>query len=221
VNHIKVDLHVHSKYSKDSSGSVEEIIDSAIERGLNAIAITDHDTMEGNKEAQEICDGKKLTIIPGIEITTKDGHLLVLNISEKIPSQLSLLETIKRARDKNGFIIAPHLFHRYRHGIGGKIKKDEIEVDAIEVYNSRYITGIANKRAKWYAKKNSIPIVAGSDSHIPEMVGYGVTKINTENSVENILREIKKSNTDIELDRTPISLFLKQAVISAWKHFLE
>ncbi|OKY79162.1 MAG: Metal-dependent phosphoesterase (PHP family) [Candidatus Methanohalarchaeum thermophilum] len=193
-----------------------EIIREAEGKNLDAIAITDHDTIEGNKKAKELCRDREIKIIGGQETTTADGHLLVLGINEKIPSNLPIRETISIAREKGGFLIAPHIFHRYRHGIGGKIKEDGVEVDAVEVYNSRYITGLANKRAKWFTEKNNIPIVAGSDSHIPQMVGYGVTYVDT-NDKSNILNAIKENKTRIELKKTPVSLFLNQAVSSIWR----
>ncbi|RZN63340.1 PHP domain-containing protein [Methanonatronarchaeum sp. AMET6-2] len=211
---MKVDFHVHSEYSEDSTGTVSEIIHAAEKRGLDAIAITDHDRIEGSIEAQELCRDRDLIIIPGVEVTTRDGHLLVLGINKVIEPGLSVEETVKKAKEEGAFLIVPHLFHRYRHGIGNKIDKLKNQIDAVEVYNSRYITGIANARAKRYTKKHNIPVVAGSDSHIPAMVGRGVTKINSEKSVEEIFRSVETGETEIELSKTPVSLFMKQALSS-------
>ncbi|OUJ18983.1 Metal-dependent phosphoesterase (PHP family) [Methanonatronarchaeum thermophilum] len=208
---IRIDFHVHSEYSEDAAGTIEEIIESAEKQELDAIAITDHDRIEGNLEGQKLCENKDLIVIPGVEVTTKDGHLIVLGINETIEPGLSVEKTIEIAKKENAFIIVPHLFHRYRHGIGKKIDKLKDKVDAIEVYNSRYVTGIANARAKRYTKKNGIAVVAGSDSHIPEMVGRGVTKLDCDKSIESIFEAVKSGETEIELIKTPLSLFLKQA----------
>ncbi|WGI17319.1 PHP domain-containing protein [Methanonatronarchaeum sp. AMET-Sl] len=217
MRYIRVDFHVHSEYSEDATGTIKEIIDSAEKQGLDAIAITDHDRIEGNIEAQEICKERELIVIPGIEVTTQDGHLIVLGINKKIESGLSVEKTIEIAKKENAFIIVPHLFHRYRHGIGQKIDKLKDKIDAVEVYNSRYITGIANARAKKYTKKNNIPIVAGSDSHIPAMVGRGVTKLDCEKTVEGIFEAVRSSQTEIELIKTPLTLFTKQALSSFFR----
>lgn len=215
MNSLKVDLHIHSKYSEDGSGEISELLDFAIEKDLDAIAITDHDTLEGNKEAQQLSEDRDIFIIPGQEVTTKDGHLLVLGINEEIEPHQGLRETLDLIEEEGGFTIAPHPFHRYRHGIGGGLKRNYEKIDAIEVFNSRYITGIANKRAKWFSKNKDIPMVAGSDAHIPEVIGYGTTIVYGEKTVEGVLEAISENKTDFEAKKTPIALFLKQA----WSSF--
>lgn len=215
MSKLKVDLHIHSKYSEDGSGEIRDILEKAIERGLDAIAITDHDTLKGSLEAQKLSESMDILVIPGQEVTTKDGHLLVLGINDFIEPHRSLEDTLKEVKEKRGFVIAPHPFHRYRHGVGKKLKQNIDKIDAVEVYNSRYITGIANKRAKWFTNKKNVPAVAGSDAHIPEVVGYGTTIIEAEKTIDSIFCSIKKGKTKVELDKTPVSLFLKQA----WSSF--
>ncbi|PTD93961.1 histidinol-phosphatase [archaeon SCG-AAA382B04] len=209
--HLKIDLHIHSKYSEDGAGDIEEILDRAIEKNLDAIAITDHDTLEGSLKAQKIGKDKDIIVIPGQEVTTRDGHLLVLGINKLIEPHKEVEETLAEVKEFGGFSIAPHPFHRYRHGLGRKLKKNYRDIDAVEVYNSRYITGIANKRAKWFASRNDVPVVAGSDAHIPEVIGYGTTIVRAEEPEQSIFDSIRKKQTKVELKKTPISLFLKQA----------
>jgi predicted metal-dependent phosphoesterase TrpH len=78
---IKLDLHVHSKYSDDAVGSPREIIKSLKKKGLQGMAFTDHNTVRGGIEALKIAP-KEFIVIPGIEISTADGHMLALNVKK-------------------------------------------------------------------------------------------------------------------------------------------
>jgi predicted metal-dependent phosphoesterase TrpH len=90
------DLHVHTNFSKDGESSVEEILIRAEEVGLDVIAITDHDSIEGAKKA--LLYNTSVLVIPGIEVTTRQGHLLVLGVTELIPSGLDVIDTVEIAR---------------------------------------------------------------------------------------------------------------------------
>ena len=211
---LTLDLHVHTNYSHDGRDSVEKIIESAIAQELDGIAICDHDTMEGSYAAQKyVADNNlNLIIIPGIEVTTSKGHLIVLGFEEKIEKGLSPEETIRIARAKKDtvVIIAPHPFHPFRHSIGSICWY--LDVDAIETLNSRYFSGIANKIAKKKAARNSITAVAGSDAHSAECVGLATVEVEVETEqVEAILMAIKKGEVRIKSSkRTPFWVYLSQ-----------
>jgi len=96
---LKVDLHTHTEASHDCQSSVKEVIDYAEINGMDAIAITDHDSIESHEEALDLAEDKDLTVIPGIEISTKSGHLLGLNVTEKVEPGLTLGDTIKKVRE--------------------------------------------------------------------------------------------------------------------------
>ena len=150
---LTLDLHVHTNYSHDGHDSVERIIESAIAKKLDGIAICDHDTMEGSYAARKyVADNNlDLIIIPGMEVTTSKGHLIVLGMGEGIERGLSPEETIKIAREKEKekkgtvVVIAPHPFHPFRHSIGNLCMHSELDIDAIEIFNSRYFFGAANE----------------------------------------------------------------------------
>jgi hypothetical protein len=207
---MKFDLHVHSEHSKDSNSSHDDILEAARKKGLDGFAICDHDTIEGGlaceKRALEL--GFELTIIPGVEVTCSKGHILVLGVRQNIEPLLSPEETIKRARKLGGTVIIPHPFKRSSHGIGSF---EGLDIDAVEVFNSRCLFNSANRRAATEAERLGIPGVSGSDSHIPEMVGQAYTEIDAlENTVDAVLEAIREGKVSPAGKNTPTPIILKQ-----------
>jgi len=236
---LTLDLHVHTNYSHDGHDSVEKIIKNAITKKLDGIAICDHDTMEGYYAARKyVADNElNLIIIPGIEITTSKGHLIVLGLKEGIQRGLSPEETIRIAREKEKgkekgkkstvVIIAPHPFHPFRHSIGNLCVHSELDIDAIEIFNSRYFSGVANEIASRKVARRNITAVAGSDAHSAECVGLASVeveiKVETEAEkkskpkqkmqveVDTILRGIKEGKVKMKsCKRTPFWVYFRQ-----------
>ncbi len=200
---MRFDLHVHSSYS-DGHDDVKTILKAAKKRGLDGISITDHDTLGGSIAAQRAVKDLKLdmVILPGVEVTTDKGHLLALGVEEAPKRGLSPEETADAAHDQGGITIVPHPYHPFRHAIG-RIPR----CDAVEVYNSKHLFGIANARARLGAKKYHLPMVAGSDSHFAATVGLGVTRIEAEDA-ESAIFAIRNGRTQIEGRRTPPRFFI-------------
>ncbi len=111
------DLHTHTIYSYDGTASVPAVLQRAHELGMDVIAITDHDEIRGALEAVELAPHYGVEVIPGIEITTAQGDLLALGITEPVKAGLPLLETILKVRALGGVCIAPHPM---AHGMGMK-----------------------------------------------------------------------------------------------------
>ncbi|HWQ68149.1 MAG TPA: PHP domain-containing protein [Methanospirillum sp.] len=214
---LAADLHVHTACSSDGESQVDTVIAAARAAGLDAIAITDHDTHDGCLIAAGLNLG--ILIIPGIEVTTRQGHLLVLGASGPVSSGLDVLETIRLVRSLGGVSILPHPFHRYRHGVALKSPAALAEVDAIEVFNSRYILGGANRKALRWAQKLGKPMVAGSDAHNARYIGYGRTIIDAELTVESILDAIRAGKTCPKGRRTPVRTYTKQSLRNSWRKF--
>ena len=233
---LTLDLHVHTNYSHDGHDSVEKIIKSAIAKKLDGVAICDHDTMEGSYATQNyVADNNlDLIIIPGMEVTTSKGHLIVLGLEEWIEKGLSPEETIRVAREKEKekkkgtvVIIAPHPFYPFRHSIGDLCVHSELDIDAIEIFNSRYFSGVANEIARKKVARRNITAVAGSDAHSAECVGLATVVVEAEVEVETeakqkpeqkmqvqveaILRGIKEGKVRIKSSkRTPFWIYFKQ-----------
>lgn len=165
----KIELHCHTAASPDSLVKVKDLIKVARKRGLDRLAITDHNTIRGALYAKTL--DPELIII-GEEILTSRGELLAFFVKEEVPRGLEPLEAIKRLRDQNAFISVSHPFDRLRHGWE---LEDLIEitplVDAIEIFNARSFISNVNEEAKEYARVNHLRGTIGSDAHTLVEVG--------------------------------------------------
>jgi predicted metal-dependent phosphoesterase TrpH len=214
---LSVELHTHSDLSHDGRDSVELLLEQAQAVGLDALAVTDHDEIDASLRAAELAPEYELIGIPGMEITSDAGHILALGITEAIPPELSFSETVDRIQDQGGLAVVPHPFQESRHGVLAHVSTDELATaDAIEVYNSRLVTGYSNRQARRFARRRGLPMTAGSDAHIAEMVGQAVTTVGTaERSVEAILDAIRAGQTTVEGKRTPWWISFRQAASGA------
>jgi len=171
----KIDLHVHTHYSSDCSTTLEDVISYSRKKGLSGVAITDHDTVEG---AVKLLKKEKngLIIIPGIEVSTDQGHVLGLNVTTPIPQGFSAKETIDKIHEAGGIAIAAHPSTMFKSGIGLGRKLGSYGFDAVEVINSSlfpfFLLTYLSKRS---ATRTGLPQTAGSDSHLPETIGLAYT----------------------------------------------
>ncbi|MBN2110604.1 MAG: PHP domain-containing protein [Methanosarcinaceae archaeon] len=207
---MRFDLHVHSLFSRDSNASHDDILKYASINGLDGFAICDHDSIEGGiecaKRAREL--GSEQLVIPGVEVSSSRGHILVLGVRERIEPGLSPDETIKKAREQGAVVIIPHPFKISSHGIG---YLDGLDIDAVEVLNSRCMTNGPNDRARKAAEKLGLPQVGGSDAHEAQMVGRTYAEIDAhERTVEAVLDAIRAGRTSAGGRLTPPSFVVKQ-----------
>lgn len=209
------DLHVHSNFSRDGESSIEEILRQAEAVGLDAIAITDHDSVDGAKRALSL--PSTVLVIPGIEVSTRQGHLLVLGVTDLVPAGLDVIATIELARRMGAVAILPHPYHIWRHGVARRKKAGMDAVDAVEVFNSRYIVGSANMKAARIAKRLGKPCVGGSDAHHARFVGYGKTFVDAERTVPAILDAIRAGKVSCGGKKTPLRTYTRQSINNTWK----
>jgi predicted metal-dependent phosphoesterase TrpH len=177
------DFHMHTDYSGDCLSRVEDVLAAAVKRNLSAIAITDHNEIEGAQEAQKIARARKLAlqVIVGEEVRTDKGDLLVYFVKKRIaPGKLSdVLAEVKR---QGAVCAAAHPYDAARHGICLQgLAPDALgQIDALEVFNARVPLAAQNARAMGFALENKKALLAGSDAHHPSEVGaayvefYGV-----------------------------------------------
>jgi predicted metal-dependent phosphoesterase TrpH len=209
---LSCELHTHSKLSHDGRDPVDLLVEQADAVGLDALAVTDHDEIEASLEAAELAEEHGMVGIPGLEVTSRAGHVLGIGVDERIEPGLPYEHTLNRIRDAGGIAIIPHPFQEARHGVMANITRDQLAMaDAIEVYNSRLLTGRANRQARRFAQEHGMPMTAGSDAHISEMVGQARTLIDaTERTVPGILDAIRAGDTQIDGKRTPWHISVRQ-----------
>lgn len=209
---LTAELHCHSSLSYDGRDPVDMLLAQARAVGLDALAVTDHDEIDASLQAVELATEYDLLGIPGVEVTTDAGHVIGLGVRETIPPGLSFEETLRRIRAQDGIAIVPHPFQKARHGVAPHVTDEQLaDADALEVYNSRLLTGRSNRLAEQFAVEHGVPMTAGSDAHIAEMVGQAVTRIDaTEHSVSAVLDAIREGRTSVLGKRTPWRISFRQ-----------
>ncbi len=166
---LKLDLHVHTNRSNDAVTSPKQLATICRDRGLDGLAITDHNVLA-------VDSSKEVVFLPGIEISTRDGHIIGLGLSEAVPRGLSADETIQRIKELQGVSIIPHPYDLLRSSV--RPHNLAVRPDAIEVINSSsFLHSLTWKRARKFAEKQNYPMTAGSDSHIPETIGRAYTEV--------------------------------------------
>jgi predicted metal-dependent phosphoesterase TrpH/glycosyltransferase involved in cell wall biosynthesis len=213
---IDVDLHMHTDHSNDCVTPVDVLLATARERGLGAIAVTDHNEISGAHEAREKAAEYGVKVIVGEEVKTADqGEVIGLFIEEKIPRGMSLEETIAEIRRQGGLVYVPHPFDRlhsvpdYEHllAVVG-------DVDAIEIFNPRIAIPAWNEEAVRFAGKYRIPGGAGSDAHVAHGLGAVRIRMRDFDGPEEFLESLR----DADILGRPSSL--RYAQVQALK-FLE
>lgn len=191
---LKLDLHLHSQYSDDAVGSPKDIIKALKKKGIRGMAITDHNNIEGSIKALKIAP-KNFIVIPGVEISTADGHILALNVKKNFARTLSVEETVEKIIDAGGMALVPHLYRNMSGIKEEKLKKIYKKIPAMEIFNSCSVPKTNIKTAK-VAKKYNLGGTGGSDSHDPIYAGYGYTIVDTTDmNTDTILSEIIKKKT--------------------------
>ncbi|HEX2922869.1 MAG TPA: PHP-associated domain-containing protein [Chloroflexota bacterium] len=162
---LKCDLHLHSFISSDGIMSLDTIIQTCLRRGVNCIALTDHNRF-GN--ALELQRRAPFTVIPGEEIKTTEGEIIGLFLEREIPRGLTPRETVAEIRRQGGVVYIPHPFDRIRKSVLARRALMEIvdDVDVIEVLNARISFKADVEEARQFALQHDILQGAGSDSHV-------------------------------------------------------
>lgn len=184
---LKVDFHIHTKYSKDCLTDINKLIAMARKRQIHRIAITDHNTIQGALCAQKI---DREMVIVGEEIMTEKGEILAFFVQEEIPAGLSPMKTVELLHEQNAFISVSHPFDRFRHAWDLDALRDIVPfIDAIEVFNARSSLLTMNKRALDFAALHKLAGTVGSDAHILYEVGFATLELPTFSNASE-LREV-------------------------------
>jgi predicted metal-dependent phosphoesterase TrpH/glycosyltransferase involved in cell wall biosynthesis len=205
---IHVDLHMHTDHSHDCATPVERLLETAKERGLGAIAVTDHNEISGALEARRQADGIKVIVAEEVK-TADQGEVIGLFIEEKIPRGLTLEETIAEIRRQGGLVYVPHPFDRMHSVPDYEHLLHVVEhIDAIEVFNPRVAMKSFNEEAARFAAKYRIVAGAGSDSHVPQGLGSVKIAMRDFDGPEEFLESLR----DADIIRRKQSLLYVQAL---------
>ena len=219
---VKIDLHCHSFFSGDGVSSPEQLIEAARAKGLSGFAITDHNTCDAVKYLTDRGlmrpDGLPVNdflIIPGVEVTTAEGHLLCIGAVLPDLKGRPALEVCHLIHEAGGKAIPPHPYDLFRAGIRENVL-NTLPIDAIEVFNAATTLRRYNRYAFKYAQIRGLPMIAASDAHHAATVGTAYTILNTDDfSVKGVLLQILKSNELNQKYLTP-----RDSLRKTWNNWL-
>ncbi len=164
MQHLRIAIHLHTNYSFDSNFAPEQVVDAAEREGLDCIAITDHDAIDGARRARDL---GRVRVIVGSEISTRDGHLIGLFLEKGIPAGLPALDTAEAIHAQGGVVLAPHPFASLCSGSLLRRTKDLLgHLDGIEIHNAQNPLGWQDRRAARFADRHNLPGYVGADTHI-------------------------------------------------------
>ncbi len=195
------DLHLHTIYSPDSLIQPKTLVDMLSAHSfIKAAAITDHDSVRGCRAAVQLASTyPDILIVPGVEISTDHGDMLVLGTDELPPRPWTPEVVADYAKSIDAVSIVAHPYRLY--GMGDYSRK--IKVDALEVLNGGSSKD-ANAQAKELAKELELPGTAGSDAHQVSELFSVCTQIEAELSVDDVLSAIKRGAVSAQVPRGSI-----------------
>jgi predicted metal-dependent phosphoesterase TrpH len=208
---IEVDLHMHTDHSLDCATPVEILLETARDRGLGAIAVTDHNEISGALEAREIAERMgDIKVIVGEEVkTAEQGEVIGLFLEEKIPRGMTMSETIAEIRRQGGLVYVPHPFDRFHSVPDYEHLLDIVEeIDVLEVFNPRVAVTAFNEEAERFARKYRIVPGAGSDGHVAQALGSVRVRIHDFDGPEEFLEAMR----DADITRKHRNLVYVQAL---------
>ncbi|MFQ5998436.1 MAG: PHP domain-containing protein [Candidatus Bathyarchaeia archaeon] len=201
---VLTELHCHTIYSNgfnkskripfESTTTPEDLLIAAERNGVNCLFVTDHNNQRGFPKIREYWQNHarfhKIGLMPGVEISTKEGHVIGLGVSEEIKTGMSVEDTIEEIHRQNGLCVSVHPF-----ALGSGIREKSNLCDLIEIHNSVSVDVYSNKAAENYARKHHMTQVVGSDAHIPDIVGRNLNDVEAESSLDDVLSSLGKGKT--------------------------
>ena len=204
---LKVELHCHNSFSNFNLGadeppydcdvSLRDQLERAHALGLDAIFVTNHNTLDGYEQMlrykKDHAKFSQIGVYPAEEVTTDRGaHVLAYGICDVIPYGTPLAEVIESVQSQGGVSSAPHPF-----SLLDALRDDAAQCDIVETFNSNNVDVLSNARAVQFASEHNMTQVAGSDSHVLSTLGRCVNLVDSENRLDDILHALQHGRTGI------------------------
>ncbi len=211
----RIDLHVHSLHSPDGRSTVDELVAGAVARGLDGLALTDHNTVAGHARLAELARQRpELSLISGVEVSASEGHLLAYGVPEPPPPHRPVDATITWVADHGGVAVLAHPFRRV-HGVGRAVARSAA-VPALETVNAHNRPS-ANDRARTLAVARALGATGGSDAHQAREVGGAWTEFpEGATSPGELIEALRRGRTVAGGDALEPSERVRLALRSLW-----
>jgi len=204
IQQLKVEFHCHTNASGDSLTRIADLLNTAHERGLDRLMVTDHNTLKGALEAKRL---DPQLVIVSEEILTLDGELLGYFLTDEIPRGLPPEDAIRLLRQQGAFISVPHPFDRRRHGWAlDDLLRIAPLVDAVEVFNSRCQVSWINNQAAAFAREHNLAGTVGSDAHTLVEVGRSSLTLPFFSNADELRQVIRQGKAETQLSSPFIHL---------------
>lgn len=200
---IKVDMHSHTRLSSDSLNNPRKLVETAAERGLGALCVTDHNGLANALALSRMTD-LPIKVIASEEVKSSEGEIIGYFLTEVVPKGLSPEETIRRIKGQGGLVCVPHPFDTLR--TASKLKNEALYrlvdaglIDILEVLNARALKPEDNEQALAYAREHDLAMSAGSDAHTLMEVGRAYVEIPDFDGPEEFLAALRKGRINGKL----------------------
>jgi predicted metal-dependent phosphoesterase TrpH len=214
----KVDMHSHTRLSKDSLNNPRELVRTAAARGLGALCVTDHNGLVNALALARLPDLPVL-VIPSEEVKTSEGEIIGWFLQELVPKGLTPEETVRRIHEQGGIVGVPHPFDRARNS--SRLQTPALErlvsaglVDAVEVFNARVTFPEDNARALAFAQAHGLAMSAGSDAHTLWEVGRGYIEMPPFHTAAEFLASLRQGLVNGTLSPALIHVSSRWATIA-------
>jgi predicted metal-dependent phosphoesterase TrpH len=190
---IKVDLHVHTKYSTlDCNTTLEEIITYCKQNDIGCVAIADHGTVEGALKLQAM--NPPFKVIVAEEVLTPYGEIMGMFLTKTVPSRQPVDAVLEQISAQGGLVNIPHPFDKLRpSGLTSKeIERIVGQIDIMEAYNSKVMVTSSLSKTRAFADKHGLAKGAGSDAHVPQNIGSAYLEMPDFNTKEEFLAALKQ-----------------------------
>ncbi len=199
---LRVDFHVHTRFSHDSLNPPEGILACMDARGIDRVAITDHNEIDGALLVHSLAPDR---VIVGEEVKTREGaDVIGLLLTERIPRGTPARETCEMIRAQGGVVYLPHPFDTRRSGGAALLDRIGELIDVVEAHNSRTWKRALNDRGEAWARAHGKPLGAGSDAHSLGEIGRGYVEMPAfEPERESLLAAFRAGNVAGRLSSSP------------------